>query len=321
MTDFEEEKSYQSRKKAEIVGIQERPFGRTVLRTYRESMDIDDLEPNERQPRLGSKEDIELQRQIVSNEGVFEPLLVEPHPDHEGKFRIVDGERRWTNARILVEEGKTQFRKVPVEVTSRTLNEEERLRVWIYIHRQRKEWDAREKEMVAYSLVNLVGRASSANILGISIRELDKLVDVFEISEKFTGLKDPGAAISWARELNGIAKKLLTPTVVEKVVELVNDHRVTNSKDLRKLRKILRDPIAKDCFMQPRGDIDSAMMMVESKVTESRGGLAKDIDSIVSIIQKYPWAELQKLKGDDETLSKIVDAQAVLSSLKDALEK
>ena len=41
--------------------------------------------------------------------------------------------------------------------------------------------------MVAYRLVDLMGRASAANILGITVRELDKLVEVFELSEKFTG--------------------------------------------------------------------------------------------------------------------------------------
>ena len=79
---------------------------------------------------------------------------------------------------MLVSQGREQYRQIPVEVTDRTLTDEERLRVWIYIHRQRKEWDAREKEMVAYRLVDLVGRGSAANILGISLRELDKLVEV-----------------------------------------------------------------------------------------------------------------------------------------------
>ena len=55
--------------------------------------------------------------------------------------------------------------------------------------------DAKEKEMVAYQLVKLVGRAGAANILGITVRDLDKLVEVFELSEKFTNLREPGAAI------------------------------------------------------------------------------------------------------------------------------
>src|SRR6516165_295080 len=194
--------------RSKIIGLQERRLGRTGLRTYRTKVDIDDVLPNERQPRLGPKEDEELQRQIEANEGLFEPLLVEPHPDLTDKFRIIDGERRWTNSLKLVEQGRDQYRKIPVEITDRTLTDEERLRVWIYIHRQRKEWDAKEKEMVAYRLVELVGRAGAASILGISVKELEKLVQVFELSEKFTGLRDPSGAITWARELMGLSKKL-----------------------------------------------------------------------------------------------------------------
>src|SRR5216683_6493742 len=114
----------------------ERRLGRTVLRTHRTSVDIDDVVPNDRQPRLGPKIDPELQRQIEANEGIFEPLLLEPHPDIPNKFRIIDGDRRWTNSKILVEnQKKEEYRRLPAEVTDRTLTDEERLRVWIYIHR------------------------------------------------------------------------------------------------------------------------------------------------------------------------------------------
>src|SRR6266404_2349239 len=224
--------------KAKVVDIrswQERRLGRTVLKTYRATADIEDIVPNPKQPRMKPKEDPELQRQIEANEGVFEPLLVEPHPDLPGKLRIIDGDRRWTNSKVLVDvHKKDRYRTVPVEVTDRTLTEEERLRVWIYIHRQRKEWDAKEKEMVAYRLIQLVGRASAANILGVSLRDLDKLVEIFELSERFKGLKETGAGITWARELLGVNKKLLTPSVIDAVVDKVSRKRITNSKELRK---------------------------------------------------------------------------------------
>jgi ParB family chromosome partitioning protein len=166
-----------------VIALQERKLDRTVLRTYRTTTDIDNIVPNGKQPRMGPKIDEELQRQIEANGAIFEPLLVEPHPDIPKKFRIVDGDRRWTNSQVLVEQGKESYREIPIEVTDRTLSDEERLRVWIYIHRQRKEWDAKEKEMVAYRLVDIMGRTSAANILGITVRELDKLVDIFELSE------------------------------------------------------------------------------------------------------------------------------------------
>src|SRR5205814_3793782 len=173
-----------------------------------------------------------------------------PHPNHGGKFRIIDGDRRWTNSNVLVAVPKKEsYRKLPAEITDRTLTDEERLRVWIYIHRQRKEWDAKEKEMVAYRLVDLLGRASAANILGITVRELDKFVEIYELSEKLTNLPDPATSITWARELRNLNRKLLTPQVLDAVIERINDQEITNSKDLRKLRQILRDPVARDDFL------------------------------------------------------------------------
>ncbi|MGH7216214.1 MAG: hypothetical protein ACREIG_03140, partial [Nitrospiraceae bacterium] len=215
--------------------------------------------------------------------------------------------------------GREEFRTLPAEVTDHTLTEDERLRVWIYIHRQRKEWDAKEKEMVAYRLVDLVGRASAANILGITVRELDKLVDVYQLSERFTALREPGAGITWARELTGVAKKLLTPSVIDAVVGKVKAKRITNSKDLRKLRKILRDPVAKEHFLSSEGDIDSAMLRIAPEKPNASSGLIGDIESLTELIKKYPWTELQKLKGDDATLKKIKEARSVLDGLRDAL--
>jgi ParB family chromosome partitioning protein len=302
-----------------IVGLQERRLDRTILRTYRTKVDLDDVVPNPNQPRLGPKEDDELQRQIEANEGLFEPLLVEPHPELPGKFRIIDGDRRWTNSRILVDRGREQFRLIPVEVTDRTLSEEERLRVWIYIHRQRKEWDAKEKEMVAYRLVDLMGRASAANILGITVRELDKLVEVFEISGKFTALRDPSAAITWARELMGVSKKLLTPSVIDAVVKKVNQKRITNSKDLRKLRAILPDPVARAQFLSDEGDLESAQLRIRPVEKKNTGGVLTDLETAVDAMKNVPWTTLQELKGDTEVLKKLDAAEELLKSLRKAL--
>ncbi len=302
-----------------VVGLQERRLGRTILRTYRTKVDLDEVVPNGNQPRSGPKEDEELQRQIEANEGLFESLLVEPHPELTGKFRIIDGDRRWTNSRLLVERGREQYRQIPVEVTDRTLSEEERLRVWIYIHRQRKEWEAREKEMVAYCLVDLMGRASAANILGITVRELDKLVEVFEISEKFTKLRDPSAAITWARELMGVSKKLLVPSVIDAVVKKVNQKRITNSKDLRKLRAILPDPVARAHFLSEEGDLESAQLRLRVIEKKANDGLLTDLESAVEAMKRVPWTTLQEMKGDTGVLKKIEDAEELLKSLRKAL--
>jgi len=303
----------------DAASLQERRLDRTILRTYRTTVSLDDILPNPKQPRLGPKEDDELQRQIEANEGLFEPLLVEPHPEFQGKYLIIDGDRRWTNCRVLVDRGREQYRQVPIEVTDRTLSEEERLRVWIYIHRQRKEWDAKEKEMVAYRLVDLMGRASAANILGITVRELDKLVEIFEVSERFTSLRDPSAAITWARELMGVSKKLLVPTVVDAVVHKVNQKRITNSKDLRKLRAILPDPVARAHFLSDSGDLESAQLRIPVAEKKGNDGLLTNLETAVQTMKNVPWTTLQELKGDPNVLKQLDDAEKLLQSLRKAL--
>ena len=305
----------QHRRSAKVAAFQERRLGGTVIRTRRSRLDVTDLLPNDRQPRIGAKQDEELQRQIEANQGLFEPLLVEPHPDIADKFRIVDGERRWTNSIALVEEGKTQFRQVPVEITDRTLTDEERLRAWIYIHRQRKEWDAKEKEMVAYRLVELVGRASAANILGITVRELDKLVHVFELSERMENLRDPAAAITWARELMGVSKALLTPSIVDAVVKKIGRQQVTNSKDLRKLRVILRDPVARAHFVEDDATIDSALLRVAGP-DKPTSTLISQLDTAMKTIRGVPWTELEELRGDPQVVERVAEAEELLRNLR-----
>lgn len=299
---------------------QERRLGRTILRTYRATRDLYDVVPNERQPRMGPKEDLELQRQIEANEGIFEPLLVEPHPDLDGKLRIIDGDRRWTNSKVLVEvQKKDEYRHIPLEITDRTLTDDERLRVWIYIHRQRKEWDTKEKEMVAYGLVNIVGRASAANILGVTVRELDKLVDIYQLSEKLTNLPEPGASITWAREIKNINKSLLTPTVLDTIVQKVNDQEITNSKDIRKLRVVLRDAVAKQKFVE--GESLETVMDALAPVEEKKsGGLAGDIGQLTDALKRHSWTTLIESRGDPQLLRQVEEAERLLRELRKALE-
>jgi ParB family chromosome partitioning protein len=301
---------------------QERRLDRTLLRTYRDTVDLFDVFPNEKQPRMGPKEDPELQRQIEANEGVFEPLLLEPHPDDQTKFRIIDGDRRWTNSKVLVEvQKKVEYRRLPAEITDRTLTEEERLRVWIYIHRQRREWDTKEKEMVAYSLVDMVGRASAANILGVTVRDLDKLVEIYDLSEKLTNLVEPGASITWAREIKNLNRKLLTPTVLNTIVKKVNEQEITNSKDIRKLRQVLRDPVARENFVSADGSIESALRKLGPVPTKRDPGLAGDIEQLSESLQKYPWTTLVALKGDKELLHKLDEAEKLIKELRKTLSK
>lgn len=304
-----------------IVDLQERRIGGLVLRTYRTQVDIDSVVPNERQPRDVRGGDANLQLDIEANQGLAEPLLVEPHPDLPLKYRIIDGGRRWASTSELVRKGRKQYRQVPVEVTDRTLSEDERLRVWVHIQKRQREWDTKEREMVAYQLVKQIGPAGAASILELSVKEIEKLVTIYELAQRFTAFPEPSAAFVWARELMGVSKKLLTPSVIDAVVSKVNKRRITNSKDLRKLRQILPDPVARKDFLSEAGDITSAMLRLPYvEKTATQVSFAEKLDVALKAMKNVPWSTLSDLKGDKQLLENLEEAEKLIKSLRRTLQ-
>ena len=78
----------------------------------------------------------------------------------------------------------------------------------------------------------------------------------------------------------GVSKKLLTAGVIDAVIRKVGQKRITNSKDLRKLRTILPDPVAREHFLMRRVTLNSAMLRLAS-AKKAKGGLAGDLDAAV----------------------------------------
>jgi ParB family chromosome partitioning protein len=167
----------------------------------------------------------------------------------------------------------------------------------------------------------MMGRASAANILGITVRELDKLVDIYDLSEKLTNLAEPGASITWAREIKNLNRKLLTPSALDTIIKKVNEKELTNSKDIRKLRQILKDPVAKESFLSSEGNIESAMRMLTPPPSKKNLGLLGDIEQLSEALQRYPWTTLAAMKGDQQVLRKLEDTEKLIKELKKALSK
>ena len=317
---------------------QARTFGRDVLETRRGTATLDEVRPNPNQPRQGPKEDPQLKSEILENGGIFEPLLVEPHPEFPELFRIIDGERRHANSEEIVKDLKAEgaseteidrYHRVPVEIISRTLTDDERFRVWVYIHRQRKEWTRREKEMVAYSLVKHMDRARAAAVLGISVRELDKTVAIYEMSLKLTGLKDPDAAITWAREISNVSPRYRTPEVEAALIRKINAGKLINSKEVRELRRIAPEDSALEEFLADSGTISSA---TEKLPTSSRSpthswstkvsygqGMATDIQMFADQLGRYSWEDLEGIRDDPKVIEAIDEAEAKLLRLKEVV--
>jgi len=83
-------------------------------------------------------------------------------------------------------------------------------------------------------------------------------------------------------------RKILTPTILDTIVPKINEGEITNSKDVRKLRVVLRDPVAKDEFLSGGGTIQTALEKVgPSEVKRRRNdGLAGDVDALVESLKR-----------------------------------
>ena len=296
-----------------------RKLGPSEFTTIRRKVNILKLRPNNEQPRRDwDVPDEELQRQIIANGGLWEPILVEPIPGSD-EFQIVDGHRRWFNSKQLVEVQKlTEYEMVPVEITDKPMKPIERVTAWVFIHRQRREWPELVKEGVAYRLTELVGRAKAADLIGVTLPEIDRLVEVYQYArEKFSRMGD--AAITWAREVGSMSKRWLTPEIEAAIVKKVNEGLLTNSRELRKLRKIVKEPEALAEFMRDDGAIDSAM----EKLTEQTGttglgqGIVRDLDNLITTLRSYSWSAVQDVKKDPALKSKLDEADKLINQLRD----
>jgi ParB family chromosome partitioning protein len=62
------------------------------------------------------------------------------------------------------------------------------------------------------------------------------------------------------------------------------------------------------------------MLRLGTPQKKDKSGLAADLESAIESMKRVPWTVLTDLKGDSDILKKIDDAEALLKSLRKALE-
>jgi ParB family chromosome partitioning protein len=151
------------------------------------------------------------------------------------------------------------------------------------------------------------------------VRELDKLVEIYQLSERLTNLREPGSSITWAREIKNINKSLLTPTVLDTIVRKVNDNEITNSKEIRKLRIVLKDAVAKEKFVAGESLDHVLDVMASTPDQPKKGSLAGDIDELTQALRRHSWTTLAAARGDAALLERVEEAEKLLRELRRAL--
>lgn len=151
--------------------------------------------PHQPRRRFDAAELEELAASIESR-GVLQPVIVRPHPDREGEYQIVAGERRWRAAQIA------RIHALPAIV--RTLDDRAMLEIAIVENVQRRDLDPLEEAQGYEQLIQRFGytQEALASIVGKSRSHLANTLRLLNLpSEVQTMLGDGALSAGHARAL------------------------------------------------------------------------------------------------------------------------
>jgi len=121
-----------------LLGQDETEFAELDHGEGAKSVAVGHLHPGKYQPRHNfGDEQLRDLSESIREKGVLQPLLVRPHPQHEGEFEIIAGERRWRAAQMA------QIHQVPVII--RDFDDKETLEVALVENLQRQDLSALEE--------------------------------------------------------------------------------------------------------------------------------------------------------------------------------
>lgn len=296
-------------------------YGVTVKLSQRTDIALEKISPNPEQPRRGVKADEELRKNIEVTGTLINPILVEPLPEDENRYMIIDGERRWEAYKaLLTVQKKPEFANIPSQIVDRPLDVSERLRIWVSIHRQRKDWSAIEKERVAYDLVKAVGLEKAQAILGVSMTEVRKLVEAMELANRMPQDQEFAAKISYAREIRSLAKPYRNDDeLVNRIIKRIADGEITTSKNIRDLKRLFGNPTAREVFLSEDTSLKDARAVLpeaEPEGMSGKNGLAQSVSNLLHYVKTIPAVEIDSLKRDASFLSQIDQCQSALKTIR-----
>ena len=183
------------------------------------------LHPGKYQPRHKfSEDDLRDLSQSIREKGVLQPLLVRPHPDLNGEFEIIAGERRWRAAQ------QAQVHEVPVII--RDFDDQETLEVALVENLQRQDLSPLEEADGYHRLMHEFGHTQEqlAQALGKSRSHVANTLRLLTLPGDVKALLDDGSlsagharclvgnsnAVALAQE---IVKKGLNVRQAEKLVK------------------------------------------------------------------------------------------------------
>ncbi len=182
---------------------------------------VERVVPNPDQPRRRfAAEALEELAESIRARGVIQPLIVRPHPDADGTYQIVAGERRWRAAQMA------QVHDIPIII--REFDDTEVLEIAIVENIQRADLNALEEAQGYRQLMDRFGHTQEkmAAALGKSRSHIANLLRLLQLPEEVqTHLREGQLSAGHARALvnapdpAGLARRIIAQGLSVRAVE------------------------------------------------------------------------------------------------------
>ena len=219
------------------------------------SLPVEQIRPGAFQPRQRfDQEELDALAESVRENGILQPILVRPRPNHPGSFEIVAGERRWRAAQLA------KLHEVPIIL--RELSDREALQLAIVENVQRENLSALEEARGYRRLMDEFGNTQEdlSQHVGKSRSHIANTLRLLDLPAGVQILLDEGKLTA------GHARALIgTPDPAALATLVVN--RGLNVRQTEKLAKFGRSAPAP----RPRVEKDADTRALERDLTARLG--------------------------------------------------
>jgi ParB/RepB/Spo0J family partition protein len=288
----------------------------------------DDIVPNDNNPRQAGAftpdELVSLRRSIMSH-GVLEPVIVTPYKG--GTFKLIEGERRWTSAKIEA------IKEIPAIIVAK-MDDHDELVVMFNVHTQRRGWEVAEQLNAIKQLIRAKPDKPDEELaaeLGISLgtfRDRRQVLNMGDrvITQIARGEIDYYAALRTDQVSKTLARR--RPDLTREVggEEAVRTRLLTKAKNrkgmTRELENIRQD--AADTDAVPDEVLKTYLEKPHATLTEARSEAKslterRAVDTLVKGI-RHLNSELRSFNVDLHEAPNLHDLRRALASLIDTAQ-
>jgi hypothetical protein len=249
-----------------------------------------------------------LGQSILQNGGVYDAIIVQ-RSNNDGKYRVREGNCRTVASRHLLEQfpDDPRFIAMPAMVFDVDLTEEDLAVLLADMHVANKiRWDAYEQAKHVHDLYTIYGKTFDwlSNHLRLSKSKITELLQAYKATNEFlVGNPTPGNVKKFTFFHEVMKKKELRQRFSDnlefkqKLHRWISEGRITDSKQVRDLPRILENPEATK-VLDENGFEDSQNVLIRQDPSLA-SDLFLSIKNATTKLKQAPISDVQDLQAND----------------------